>query len=297
MAEAPTYQVDYADPARLAGALDQYLSMSVCLVENAASPGPLKQATLELLLPGGTKLLTTGRVIQEMGPAGFLVQLSGNLDLARLRDLAETGGDDSGQPAETGGDDSDQPDEPAEESWQEAAGTEQEGSAYEDEPEPAEGPGGRRPGRGRERPPVVRGDEGDSSAVYKEIRELPMLEKQRLARRGRRTVRQLLVREPNKNLHILIVKNPKITLDEIIEFTKMPSLSQEALKIIAQNRTWTASRQVMLNLVRNPSTPQPVAIALLSRLPVSDLRIIARSTSVRVAIANHAKKVLFGKRR
>lgn len=242
MGDQPVFQVDFTDRERLANALAQYLGMGVCPVESTDSPGAMRQVELKLDLPGGASLACSGRVIQEMGSAGFLVQLATPVDVVRLQRLAEER-------------------------------------------------------RGRPEPRQVTGNETESSDLYMQIRELSMNEKQRLARYGRKTARQLLIREANKNLHMMVFRNPKITLDEVAEYTKIPSLSQEALKMAAQNRSWTSSRQVALNIVRNPSTPLPVALNLMPRLSTQDLRVIARSTSVRMPVANHAKKLLFGKKR
>lgn len=159
--------------------------------------------------------------------------------------------------------------------------------------EPGAHPGGRQTAASSpavEAGPDVSGKESDSSDVYSRIKGLTLPEKQRLARHGRRTVRQLLVRDPNKNLHRLVVANPDVGLEEIAEYSAYPALSKEAIEFIAQNRTWLSSRQIVFNLVRNPSTPVELAARLVPRLGPNEWRWLARPGSVRTPIAAAARK-------
>lgn len=136
----------------------------------------------------------------------------------------------------------------------------------------------------------VTGKETESSDVYARIKNLSLPEKQKLARYGKRTVRQLLIRDPNKNLHRLVVGNPDVGLDEITEYSAYPGLSKEAIEFIAQNRTWLASRQLVFNLVRNPSTPVELAVRLVPRLGPNEWRWLARPGAVREPIAAAARR-------
>ena len=153
-------------------------------------------------------------------------------------------------------------------------------------------PGAVEPAAGAPRPPApaVTGNESDTSDVYARIKNLTLPEKQRLARHGRRPVRNLLIRDPNKNLHRLVVANPDVGMDEITEYSAYPGLSKEAIEFIAQNRTWVAMRQVAFNLVRNPATPVDVAVRLVPRLGPNEWRWLARPGAVRMPIAAAARK-------
>jgi hypothetical protein len=138
----------------------------------------------------------------------------------------------------------------------------------------------------------VTGLETAESDVYAHVRDLPLPEKQRLARHGRKTVRQLLAKDPNKTLHVLVIANPEITLEEVAEYAGLPGLSREALEQIAANRTWTQSRQVVLNLVRNPSIGVDAAVRLVPRLSTAEWRVLSRPGTVRMPIAAAARKAL-----
>ena len=246
------YVVNLTDPKVLEQTLTQYLSMGVCPVLKAAFPGALVTVTLQLRLPKGSEIKCSGRVIQQIGADAFLVQLAGILDLKKLGAL--TGSEEKPPPQD-------------------------EEAGEEDEQE-------------EEKKAKVTGYETEYSDVYNKMKDLSMGEKQRLARYGNRTVRQLLSKEPNKNLHVLVMKNVKVTLDEAMEYSKRPNFSPDALRVMSQNRTFTSSRQLIFNLVRNPSCPMDVATRLLQKLTINEWRIIAKSPSVRLPITAAAKKLM-----
>jgi hypothetical protein len=241
------FVVDLSNPEELEKTISSYLSMGVCPVMGAQSPGALTSASVELRLPDGTTRTLHGTVIQEL-PTGFLVQVSGGLDIASLK---------AASPAPAAAE------RPTDEAKEEVD---------------------------------VSGSESDYSDVYNKISSLSIPEKRKIARTANRTVRGLLIRDPNKNLHMFVVQNPKITTDEIAEYTRNPGLARDAIKMIAANRSWTSSNRIVFNLVRNPSTPTEVAVALLRRLNRNQLRVLAKGGSVREPVAVAARKLVVGSR-
>ena len=109
----------------------------------------------------------------------------------------------------------------------------------------------------------------------KETLSLP--EKIALALSCDRERRFQFLRDPNKQLHPLVIKNPRIGLEEVQWAAKLTTLNPEALKLIADHPEWGQNPGVAAALVRNPKTPVPVALKLLPRLPLSELRALARS--------------------
>ena len=147
--------------------------------------------------------------------------------------------------------------------------------------------------RGKQEPGTpLTGKESEESDAYAHVRDLPLHEKHKLARHGSRTLRQLLVRDQLKAVHVSVFQNPDITLDEVVEYSALPGLSREAIELIVQNRTWIASRQVILNLVRNPATPADIAGRLLPRLGPNEWRAIVRSGLARPNVVALARKLL-----
>jgi len=151
------------------------------------------------------------------------------------------------------------------------------------EPEPAqEAAGG--PG---ERP-------SETVDAYRQIQSANVAEKQKLARSGNQVMRNLLIRDRIKNVHVFVLMNPRITSEEVAEYSKLAGLSKDAIQMIVGNRVWSSSSQVVMNLVRNPATPQDLLPGLLRRLGQSQLRILAKSSDVRSQVSALARKLLFG---
>ncbi len=138
------------------------------------------------------------------------------------------------------------------------------------------------------------GKESEFSDLYIRIRTLTVHQKRQLARHGNQVARQLLIRDSNKAIHPFVISNPRITLDEIQEYSKTPALAVEALKMIAQNPSWTKSPQVVFNLVRNPSMPVDLAVRLVPRLSRMELRVVAHSSGIRMPVAAAARRLLIG---
>jgi len=143
-------------------------------------------------------------------------------------------------------------------------------------------------------PKTPTGKESEFSDLYIRIRTLTVHQKRQLARQGNQVARQLLIRDSNKAIHPFVIANPRITLDEIQEYSKTPALAVEALKMIAQNPSWTKSSQVVFNLVRNPSMPVDLACRLVPRLSKTELRVVAHSSGIRMPVAAAARRLLIG---
>ena len=62
------------------------------------------------------------------------------------------------------------------------------------------------------------------------------------------------------------------------------------LRMIAGNREWTRSIGVCRALVRNPKTPLREALLLLEKLPMGDIRALAKSDHVKTPIQRAARK-------
>jgi len=129
----------------------------------------------------------------------------------------------------------------------------------------------------------------------KERETLSLQEKMALAISCDRELRFQLLRDPNKQLHPLVLRNPRIGLEEVHWAAKLTTLNPDALKLIADHPEWGQNATVAAALVRNPKTPVPVAVKLVARLPVTELKAIAKSQG-RPQIVQAAKKILLAAR-
>jgi len=120
---------------------------------------------------------------------------------------------------------------------------------------------------------------------------LSLQEKLQLAASCDRELRLRLLRDPNKQLHPLVLRNPRIGLEEVQWAAKLTTLNPDALKLIGDHPEWGQHAAIATALVRNPKTPLPMALRLVARLPLSELRALAKS-QVRPQVVQAAKKQL-----
>lgn len=136
-------------------------------------------------------------------------------------------------------------------------------------------------------------EKGPPGPLSERLKKMTVNEKMQLALTGTRDERVALLRDNNKSLHIFVLKNPRIGLDEIQGAAKSPMVSPDALKMIAEHREWGGNPTVAASLVRNPKTPMPLAMRMLEKVPMSDLKAIAKG-GARDQLVNAARKKLAG---
>ena len=144
----------------------------------------------------------------------------------------------------------------------------------------------------------MNGHDGNEEVVAKalplflQIQNASVTEKIRMAMLGNSTARLLLVRDTNRLVSEAAAKSPRVTENEATQMAAMRSVSDEVLRIIANNRELVRSYQVKLNLITNPRTPFTFASRLLPHLRLNDLTQIARSKNVPGAVNKAARQAL-----
>ncbi len=107
-----------------------------------------------------------------------------------------------------------------------------------------------------------------------------------------RATRVLLIRDVDPQVLYYVCKNPRITLDEVLEITRLGTLSAQVADLIASSAQWAQSEQVRLNLVQNPKTPTPIALKLIAGLNIRHLQAMAKSWNIRPQIKQAALKTV-----
>jgi hypothetical protein len=125
------------------------------------------------------------------------------------------------------------------------------------------------------------------------LKAMTVQQKYQLALSGSREERLALFRDIHKPVHVFILKNPRIGLDEVQYAAKLTNLSPDAIKLIVGHREWGTNAAICTALVRNPKTPLLIALRLLDRIPLSELRAIAKG-GLRDQIVHAARKKVNG---
>ncbi len=136
-------------------------------------------------------------------------------------------------------------------------------------------------------------EEARPGHISERLRAMNATQKMQLALSADREERMALLRDTNKTLHVYVLKNPRIGLDEVQYAAKMPSLSPDALKLIAEHREWSGNTAVCSALVRNPRTPLPLALRLLDKIPLTEVRVLAKG-GARDQIVHAARRKVNG---
>jgi hypothetical protein len=134
-------------------------------------------------------------------------------------------------------------------------------------------------------------DKPEHRTVSERIHALSVAQKMQLALSGDRTERFVLIRDTNKVIHVYVLRNPRLGLDEAQAASKLHSLSADAIKYISEHTQWSANPLICANLVRNPATPLPLALKLIDRVPMHDLKAIAKG-GARQQLVHAARKKL-----
>ena len=116
-------------------------------------------------------------------------------------------------------------------------------------------------------------------------------DRMKLAMKGDREARSILIRDSNKVVCSAVVKNPRITEQEIENIAAMRTVADEVLRIIALNRSWIRSYVIIHNLARNPRTPVPTAMNILPRIRTKDLQNLQQNRNVSEAVRRQAYRL------
>ncbi|MGQ0540215.1 MAG: hypothetical protein ACT4O9_00010 [Blastocatellia bacterium] len=128
-------------------------------------------------------------------------------------------------------------------------------------------------------------------SVINRIMKMGMKDRMRLAMKGDREARNILIRDPNRIVSAAVVQNPRITEQEVEKIASMRTLSEDILRQIANSRQWARSYPIVHNLARNPRTPIANVLTILSRLQLRDLSALSKNKNVSDAVRRQALRL------
>lgn len=128
-------------------------------------------------------------------------------------------------------------------------------------------------------------------SLIKRIMFMTVKDRVKLAVKGDREARGILIRDANKIVATGVIHNPRITEHEIENISTMRQVAEEVLRLIGMNRSWARSYPIMHNLVRNPRTPMATAVHILPRIRTKDLKAIGLNRNVSEAVRRQAYRL------
>lgn len=142
-------------------------------------------------------------------------------------------------------------------------------------------------------------DEGGSDAppevrisIEKKIASMAPGKKIKLAYIGNKEVRNILLRDRNKQVAMAVVKSGRMTDGEAASAAGNRNLGMDVLREIAANREFMRKYPVKVALVNNPRTPPSVAVPIVSQLQKRDLEQLSRNRNVSSVLFTMALKLV-----
>ena len=129
-------------------------------------------------------------------------------------------------------------------------------------------------------------------SLIRRVMLMSVKDRVKLAMKGDREARAILIRDSNKVVATGVINNPRITDQEVEAIAAMRTVSDEVLRLIAQNRAWARSYAVIHNLARNPRTPIATAITVMTRLYTKDLKQITQNRNISEAVRRQAQRLV-----
>lgn len=131
-------------------------------------------------------------------------------------------------------------------------------------------------------------------SAWDRVRGLSQMEKLLLAVKAEHSDRALLLQDSDPRVLMSLLRNPRLTVDEVVRVAKSSFLNYQIAEVILKTTQWMSSLDIRLALIHNPKTPPAFALRILPTLPEVEIRAIARA-GTHMALKQAAIRRLQGK--
>jgi len=128
-------------------------------------------------------------------------------------------------------------------------------------------------------------------SLIRRIMFMTARDRMKLAMKGDREARGILIRDSNRVVATGVINNPRITDHEVENIAAMRTVADEVLRIIARNRAWARSYPIIHSLARNPRTPIPTVMGILPRIHIKDLKQLSQNRNVSETVRRQATRL------
>ena len=129
-------------------------------------------------------------------------------------------------------------------------------------------------------------------SLLQRVQRLSVGQRIQLALKGGKDIRNVLIRDPNREVVIKVLENPKITENEVEMIARNPSSPDDALRYIFKKKDWIRKYNIVLSLASNPKTPIGISMPLITRLRMHDLVILEKNKNIPEAVRSAVKRYL-----
>ena len=129
-----------------------------------------------------------------------------------------------------------------------------------------------------------------AAAIWTRLGFMTVAEKVRLAFRGDRMIRMLLVRDRNKLVCSSVMRNPRMSEQEVEAIAGMRNVDEEVLRLLGTRRQWMSKYNIMAALIRNPKAPIGVVLPFINRLTLRDLKGLKDDKGVPQVVREQARR-------
>ena len=133
-------------------------------------------------------------------------------------------------------------------------------------------------------------EEEEYISMEQRIKNMTVGHKIKLAFKGNKEARSILIRDTNKSVAVAVVKSGRLTDGEVSNYAGNRNLSDEVIREISCNKEFIRKYPVKVALVNNPKTPVSTALGFVSLLHKRDLQHLSRNKNVSSVISSAAMK-------
>jgi len=127
--------------------------------------------------------------------------------------------------------------------------------------------------------------------LLQQISRMNVSQRVQFAMKGSGEARRTLIRDSNKVVQRAVLQSPRLTDQEVEAYASMANLTDEILRMIANNRNFRKNYTVVRNLMNNPKTPLDVTLHMLPMLNALDLKRLCTNKNIPETLRTTAVKL------
>jgi hypothetical protein len=134
-------------------------------------------------------------------------------------------------------------------------------------------------------------DVAKRQTLLQRIGKMTVAQRVQFAIKGGSEARRTLIRDTNKVVQRAVLQSPRLTDQDVEAFASMSTLTDEILRLIANNRNFRKNYSVVRNLLNNPKTPLDVSLHMLPLVNAMDLKKLTTNKNIPETLRTTAQKL------